>query len=201
MKTGAVVEFESADRRHVLLRSLTMRDIEAVTRFANAIVKEKKTNLDLGLVGFDRRVTVKEERKFLRALVEGEAKREAVSIGAFVDGRLVGHCDVRRRKAADERHVGTFGIVILDGYRGVGIGQMMVKEALVRSRRLGVWLVELSVFAINARAIHVYEKMGFRRAGVVPNKMLRKGRLMDEVSMYVEIRGTSKSPSPRRRQG
>jgi RimJ/RimL family protein N-acetyltransferase len=79
-------------------------------------------------------------------------------------------------------------MVILDGYRGTGIGQMMVRTALEEALRCGVWLVELDVFAINKAAIHVYEKLGFKRVGVVPAKMLRNGRLLDEIHMYVDLR-------------
>ena len=118
----------------------------------------------------------------------GIKKKEVVSIAAFVGGKIVDHCDVSRRKPTDERHTGLFGIVILSGYRGIGIGQMMVKKALEEALRSGVWLVELHVFAINEVAIHVYEKLGFRRVGVVPGKMLRNGRLLDEIHMYVDLR-------------
>jgi hypothetical protein len=40
-------------------------------KFANALVKEKKTNRDLGIVSFDRRLTKKEEREFLEELIKG----------------------------------------------------------------------------------------------------------------------------------
>lgn len=65
---------------------------------------------------------------------------------------------------------------------------MMTKTALREALRSGVWLVELQVFASNEVAIHVYEKLGFRRVGVVPGKMLRNGRLLDEIHMYVDLR-------------
>jgi RimJ/RimL family protein N-acetyltransferase len=64
----------------------------------------------------------------------------------------------------------------------------MVKTALEEALRSGVWLVELQVFAINEVAIHVYEKLGFKRVGVVPGKMLRNGRLLDEIRMYLDLR-------------
>ncbi len=194
MKPGDVLaESESRDGRHVALRALADKDLDELVRFANTLVKERKTNRDLGIISLDRRVTRAGEEEFLRKVVEGVTRREAVSVAAFVGGRLVGNCEVTRRRPYDIRHTGLLGIAILDGYRGVGLGEMMVRKALQEARRIGVWLVELQVFANNSAAIHLYEKTGFQRVGVVPNKMRRRGRLMDEVRMYADLRGIDKS--------
>ncbi len=189
MKPGTVVaEFRTSDDRKVVLRTLRRNDIDAMLKFANALVREKKTNRDLGIISFDRWLTKKEEGRFLRMVIDGVKRKNVVSLAAFADGKMVGHCDLRRRLPRDVRHSGVFGIVILDGYRGVGIGERMMGEALREARRVGIWLVELTVFAANARAIHLYEKLGFSRVGVVPGKMLRDGRHLDEVVMYADLR-------------
>ena len=196
----AIAEFDSKDGRRVLLRPLRMKDIDQCLRFANALVKERRTNLDMGIISFDRRVTRKEEMIFLRTVVKGASQKKVVSVAAFVGERLVGNCDIRRRKAKDEHHSGVFGIVLLDGYRGVGIGEMMMAEAIQEARALGIWLVELSVFANNGPAIHLYEKMGFLRAGVIPHKVIRGDRNYDEIMMYADLRGIDISTNNRRRK-
>lgn len=183
-----ITQFEAKDGRVVVLRPLRRGDLEALTEFAKTLVKEKKTNQDLGVVSFDMRVTLKKEREFLRTVINGVRDNEIVSVAAFDDGVMVGHCDVRRRRPSDVRHTGVLGIVILDGYRGVGIGMRMMNEALNGALRIGVWLVELQVFAINDIAIHLYEKLGFRKVGVVPNKMIRRSRHYDEIAMYNDLR-------------
>ena len=189
MRPGRIyTTFTARDGTRVVLRALQSTDLDGLLKFANAIVKERRTNPELGITSLDRRLRRSDEKKFLDGILLGIKKNEVVSVAAFVGGRVVGHCDVSRRKSTDERHAGLFGIVILDGYRGTGIGQMMVKTALGEAFRSGVWLVELQVFAINEVAIHVYEKLGFRRVGVVPGKMLRNGRLLDEIRMYVDLR-------------
>jgi putative acetyltransferase len=189
MKAGRVyATFTARDGRRVVLRALRRTDLDGLLKFANAIVKERRTNLELGIVSLDKRVTRSDEKKFLERILLGVRRKEVVSVAAFVGERVVGNCDISRRRLTDVRHTGLFGIVILDGYRGIGIGQMMIKTALEEALRGGVWLVELEVFAINEAAIHVYEKLGFKRAGVVPGKMLRNGRLLDEIHMYVDLR-------------
>ena len=167
--------FTAKDGRRCDLRPLARDDLDALVRFANRMVREKKRNRGLGLISFDKRVTRKEEREWLAGVVEGARGKELASVAAFAEGELVGHCDVRRRKASEERHVGVLGVAVLEGYRGVGIGRRLVEEALGEARRIGLRLVEHQVFANNAAAIHLYEEAGFRRAGAVPGKMLREG--------------------------
>lgn len=189
MEQGRVyATFTTKDGRRVVLRALRGTDLDGLLKFANAIVKERRTNFELGIVSLDKRVRRSDEKKFLERTLLGIRKKEVVSVAAFVGERIIGNCDVSRRRLADVRHTGLFGIVILDGYRGTGIGQMMIRTALEEALRRGVWLVELDAFAINKTAIHVYEKLGFKRAGVVPGKVLRNGRLLDEIHMYVDLR-------------
>lgn len=189
MKPGRIyATFTARDGRRVVLRALRKTDLDGLLKFANAIVKERGTNLQLGIVSLNKRVRRSDEREFLERTLLGIRRKEVVSVAAFVGDRVVGNCDISRRSLAEVRHTGLFGIVILEGYRGIGIGQMMVKTALEEALRSGVWLVELGVFVINEVAIHVYEKLGFKRVGVVPGKMLRNGRLLDEIHMYVDLR-------------
>lgn len=189
MKPGrAYVTFTANDGTQVVLRALRRSDLDELLKFANAIVKERRTNPELGITSLDKRLSKSDEKKFLDRILLGMKKNEVVSVAAFVGGKIVGHCDVSRRQPRDERHTGLFGIVILAECRGIGIGQVMAKTALEKALRRGIWLVELQVFAINQVAIHVYEKLGFKRVGVVPGKMLRNGRFLDEIRMYVDLR-------------
>lgn len=196
MKPGEqLARFITEDQRPCVLRSPSSSDLDGLLKFANRFVEEKKRNRDLGIISFDSRLTKKAERKWLDGIVEGVRGREVVSVAAFVGGKVVGHCDVHRRKLKDVRHTGVLGIAVLDGYRGVGIGERLMAVALREARKIGIRLVELQVFAINEAAIHLYEKMGFRPVGVVPKKMLRRGRYYDEVAMFADLRGTDKSTS------
>ena len=188
MKPPAQVEFVTEDGRRCLLRPPAWRDLDGLTRFANRLADEKRTNRELGLVSFDRRVAREEERKWLRGIVRGVASKEVASVAAFVEGLVVGHCDVHRRRFRDDRHTGVFGIAILDGYRGVGIGERMTERVLDGAREIGIQLVELDVFSNNEAAIGLYEKMGFVKVGRVPDKIFRRDRYYDEDIMYLDLR-------------
>ena len=194
------IEFLSRDGRRIVLRPLRRNDIRAVTRYANTLAREKKTNPNLGIVSLERRVTEGDERKFLNRIISGRRTEDEISLGAFDGHKMVGHCHVSRRKQGDVRHTGVYGISVIDGYRGVGIGRRITEEVLGEASRMGVWLVELEVMGINEAAIGLYEGMGFRKAGIIPNKILRKGRHIDIVVMYADLRGTDKFSPQRRRE-
>jgi len=182
------------DGRTVTLRPFTSSDVDAMLRFANSIVREKKENRDLGIAAFDERLTREFERKFLRSTLASVKKGSGVSIAAFAERTLVGECMVRGREPNDLKHTGLLGIVILSEYRGVGLGEMLMLEVLREAKRIGIWLVELEVMAINKRAIRLYEKLGFRKVGIVPNKIQRDGRRLDMVTMYSDLRETINPP-------
>ena len=192
--------FRTSDGRTLLLRPLNPLDATALLKFASAMYDEKKVNRNLGLVSFDREATMAEEREFLSEIVRGMNRKETVSVAAFAGNSLVGHCNIKRRMRRDVLHAGNLGIAVLDGYRGVGLGEELMREALLQARKMGMWLIQLTVFANNFTAAGLYRKMGFRKAGVVPNKMLRDGRYLDEVIMYADLRTIDKSTSRRRRK-
>lgn len=186
------------DGRKVVLRSLRETDLPELTKFANRIVDDKTKDRELGIVSLDERVTREGEREFLERTLAGIQSGDVVSVAAFDGKKMVGNCDVVRRKPRDVRHTGLLGIVIQAGYRGQGLGELMVRAALDESLKLGMSLVELAVFATNGRARDLYRRLGFVEAGVVPGKILRDGRPIDEVLMYADLKRSDKS-TPRER--
>ena len=183
---AAYSRFRTKDGRVVTLRPLRRGDLEALVPFINAFHRERRTNRDLGVVLY-RRMTKKDEKQFLEKTMKAVANRKAVSVAAVEGGRIVGHCDVSGRVSTDERHTGVLGIIVSDGYRGVGLGEEMMKTALAEAARLGIWMIELEVFANNAQARRLYEKLGFKVVGVIPKKILRDGRFIDIVCMYTHL--------------
>jgi RimJ/RimL family protein N-acetyltransferase len=188
LKRGTVYSvFRTKDRRSITLRPLRRSDLDALIPFANSFVKERRRNRDLGITSMERRMTRTNEKTFLDKTLLGVAKRRSVSVAAFDDDRLVGHCDITGRASSDEWHTGLLGIVVSEGYRRVGLGEEMVRTALSQAVKLGIWAIELEVFATNASAMHLYEKLGFKTFGTIPKKILRDGKFVDVVGMYVHL--------------
>jgi ribosomal protein S18 acetylase RimI-like enzyme len=86
-------------------------------------------------------------------------------------GRIVGWCDVVQRGGGEMesmRHRATLGIGVIDGYRGRGLGERLMRSAVEHSWRIGLLRIDLDVRADNLAAIRLYEKFGFRQEGRRP---------------------------------
>ena len=106
-------------------------------------------------------------------------------VTAFCEGEVVGDLGVLTiRDLMKYRHRGYMGISIRNEYCDQGLGSTMVKIAIDQARKNGFEQVELGVFSDNMRAIHVYEKFGFKQYGINPRAFkLKDGTYRDEVIM------------------
>ena len=83
-------------------------------------------------------------------------------------------------------HVGYLGgLAIAPQMTGRGSGYQMMKDILGVARDKGLLRVELTVDEINTKAIHLYEKAGFTREGLLRKytHMKKEGKFLDEVLM------------------
>jgi RimJ/RimL family protein N-acetyltransferase len=65
------------------------------------------------------------------------------------------------------KHRATFGISIRDEYQNKGLGKILTQYMLDIAKERGMKKVELTVVSYNERAIHVYEKIGFEKEGLI----------------------------------
>jgi L-phenylalanine/L-methionine N-acetyltransferase len=77
------------------------------------------------------------------------------------------------------------GVAIHPDFAGKGFGNEMLEEILDLAQKRGFLRIELSTATINEKAIHLYEKMGFQKEGVLRNFCFLKSenRFLDEVMM------------------
>ena len=89
------------------------------------------------------------------------APRELMML-AEVEGEAAGNCGIVTH--GDLRrvfHRCGFAIAIKQAYWGIGLGSAMMEYALSLAKEMGYEQAELEVVDGNARAKHLYEKMGF----------------------------------------
>jgi len=187
MRTGRVYRrFEASNRESVTLRALKWEDLDDCVTFINDLVGERSSEPNLGIVA-DRRQTREEEAKWLATQITGIERVSIVSVVAEVGGRLAGNSSVTRGSYEDTRRHGYLGIAISRKHRDRGIGLEMMRTLVKESRKAGLKTIQLEVFANNPRAIHVYERTGFKEAGRIPKKMLRNGKFIDSIIMAREL--------------
>ena len=107
------------------------------------------------------------------------------------DGHLVGMCKLVPQKYRNNHIMYLGGVAILPEAGGRGFGIDMLREAIQICRDKGFTRIELTVAVENARAIKLYEALGFVREGILKNyTYLRKeGIYMDEQVMSLVFEG------------
>ena len=77
------------------------------------------------------------------------------------------------------------GLAIHPNFAGKGYGTKMMEEIILLGKETGVLRIELSAATINEKAIALYEKMGFKKEGVLEKYTWLKSenRFIDEVMM------------------
>jgi len=181
MRTGEVLHrFTAKDGREVILRTPRWEDLDDLTEFINSLVDE---GVDIAR---DQKVTREQEADWLGRRLASLEKGEQFSLVAEVDGRVVANPEITKR-GGYSKHVGGIGIGIEKGYRDIGIGTEMLNTLLSEAKKMGLKIVFLNVFSTNKRAIHVYEKIGFKQTGRRPKFFFKNGKYIDDVIMAKEI--------------
>lgn len=104
--------------------------------------------------------------------------------------KLVGNLTMTRYgDVKKSKHVRVLGMLVVDGYREMGIGTKLMEYALGWARaKKGVEKVTLGVFSNNQRALRLYEKFGFEVEGVRKKHYYIAGEPEDEIDMALFVK-------------
>ena len=106
---------------------------------------------------------------------------------ARVDGEIIGTASLNR-KPNRMRHRGEFGISLKKAWWGCGAASALAEAILAFARENGFEQLNLEVRGDNARAIRLYEKLGFRKLCTFPAFFKIGGEPVDFDLMNLEIR-------------
>ena len=111
--------------------------------------------------------TRKEEEQFID---KHNKANDALLILAFVDGEYAGNCSFESKAGSRRsRHRAGIGIALFQKYTGFGLGRLMLNRLLTEIKNLEFEQAELTVVGSNKRAYHLYESLGFKECGRIPN--------------------------------
>lgn len=174
--------FLSKKGNTVLFRPFKLSDIEETLSYINKISKE-----DTFICLSGEEITRDQEEKFLKETEQEFDEKKTIRIGAFLNGKLIGLCDIKKERQRAS-HVGVFGITIAKEFRQEGIGSALMDYVIKLAKDLiGIKIVRLGVFANNPGALHLYGKMGFLEFGKLPGGILYKGDYIDHILLYKQI--------------
>jgi len=156
------------------------RDVDDLVELINTLVAEQAD------ITIDQPITREQETDWLGGTLAKIEKGQAVYMVPEVDGRVVGGSEVSKR-AGCMSHVGDLGILLKSEYRDLGIGTDMMRTLIDEARKMSLERLFLRHFAGNARARHLYEKVGFKETGREPKAVKRAGQYQDLVTMALEL--------------
>ena len=136
----------------------------------------------------EERITLTDAQGYINRVLAKIQRGEAVYLFAFCQEQLVGRVSLNLDSGV-QRHQGELGISVRQGFRNLGLGRVMIEEVLeLASQNLpGLEQAWLTTFANNDRALHLYQKLGFREFGRLPRGIKRGEEYCDFVYMWKRV--------------
>lgn len=179
------VKFLLKDGREAVLRSPREEDVESTLEYL--YVSAGETEFILRYPEECGKYTAEGERKMFE---QKNASPNEAMLMCVVDGRVIGNCEISFYRGIKTKHRATVAIALISEFWNQGIGTKMFEEMIrLAEAREEVTQMELEFVEGNSRARYLYEKMGFRIAGVHPNAIrLKDGRLLNNYLMIREMK-------------
>lgn len=166
--------------REVVLRLPQISDAKALADYINELVDED-TFIS------SRKQTVEDEEAYIKSMLKKINTNKEVHIVVMVNDKKVAAVDIFNLGVRKE-HVGELQINIHKDYRGEGLGQILMKEALLLAQEvLKLKIVTLTCFSVNDVAMGLYKKLGFETFGSLPEGLKYKDNYIDEIYMYKKL--------------
>jgi len=170
-------------RPEVRVRRATGRDLEQYAKNLQSVADE-------GRYLFTEEVTEERKRSMARLFKDRSCLVIVAEVWTGKTRKMVGSLTLERYGSVRKtRHVRVLGMLVVKGYRGMGIGTKLVARALEwANKQKEVEKVVLGVFSNNRRAFRLYEKFGFKVEGVKRKHYYIAGRHADEIDMALFLK-------------
>lgn len=150
--------------KKIVLRSARLDEAQMLIDYLKTVTNETKF---LMCESDEIVYTTKDEEQFIK---EHNEAKDSLLLLAFVDGEYAGNCSFESKAGSRRaRHRAGIGIALFQKFTGFGLGNLMLKRLLEEIKKLEFEQAELTVVGGNKRAYHLYESLGFKECGRIPN--------------------------------
>jgi NhaP-type Na+/H+ or K+/H+ antiporter/RimJ/RimL family protein N-acetyltransferase len=165
------------DGRVVVIRSFTRDDFGKLRNFFNKLVEEG------AYIAIDQRVSSAEEREIDEESIAKINRKEMICWVVEYENRIVGRA-VAEKMPRRERDNVSLSFYIAKDFRGVGLGTILIRMIIKESMKMfNPHNIYLTVYSDNKKAIKLYEREGFEKAGVLPGWMKHNDKYLDRIYM------------------
>lgn len=172
--------FKLRNGKELMIRKAEENDAEKFLKYFNVVGSETEF---LGFGEEGPRVSIEEERENFK-----NSTPKNFFLIAEVEEKIVGSCSIStNEKRIRSIHFGELGIVVLKDYWGLGIGHNLMKTAIELGKNAGLKKINLDTRIDNEKAIKLYEKLGFKREGIITRGTVINGEFYDLLIMGLEI--------------
>lgn len=176
-----VATFTSKSGKKIEIFSPSMNRLPELLKFVNRLVLE---DTYLNLSGKPK--SIEEEERWLKGTLMEIKSHKNMLFWACYESKIVGSVNILH---GYERswHVGRIGLMVDQDFRREGIGKFLLEYILEKAKDFDLKIATLEVFSDNVAAISLYEKIGFKIYGKLPEGLYRKGKFSDAIEMCKEI--------------
>lgn len=172
---------------HAVIAPATEQDAAALLNHLDLVAGETDfLPFGRGEVG----LTLEQEAAFVRRL---HAEDGGVMLKATIDGELAAVASLLRPSRSRLRHSASLGLSVQQRYWAIGLGRAITEAIILEAPQLGLTRIELRVRHDNARAISLYETLGFKLEGTLRGAFLMGHTEYDDLLMGLLLRHDSTS--------
>lgn len=163
---------------------------EAVVRDAFALLEMVKNYLEdspyIPKSTSEFQLTVAQEEVWIQSFLD--APNSLLLVAEF-ENQLIGNIDLTGNKRQVMQHNALVGMGMLIEWRNQGLGSALMRAAIdwAISNPL-LENLQLEVYAENLAGINLYQKMGFKQCGVIPNLFKENGHYCDSIMMTLLVK-------------
>lgn len=161
---------------NIIIREYTQADISDAIQIWNQVVEDGVAFPQLDALTEETGHKFFTEQSFT-GIAYDEDSEEIVGL-YILHPNNVGRCG----------HICNASYAVKSGFRGQHIGEQLVKHCMQKGKELGFGILQFNaVVRTNTSALHLYEKLGFVKLGVIPNGFMMKDGSYEDIIPHYHI--------------
>lgn len=177
-------EVKLKNGKTVVLKSPTPDDAEKLLNHLKNVFHQSYQNMNHPKNNWDN-YPVEEEVKILTDFATSPSK---FMISTFFDQKIVGNLGCFGMGGEFLKFNARIGMGLEEDFHNVGLGTAILNYAIEMAKKNEIHRLELTVRTFNKAGIALYEKVGFRRIGILNETAFIDGKFCDEY-MYEMLIG------------